>query len=241
MKFIKIVTMPSLFLITSAINTKFGVFKPAVRFSQTLETISSIRSLMPDAKIVVLEMCATSLNNEQSQAIKQHVDLLLEFHNDHYVQKIYEAHRWSIVKNLTEIRCFQLALTELIKSPIFENISRVYKISGRYRLNQEFDAKLHSSQKICLSGKHPSQFPIDLTGVPFTYMSRLWSWPVQQTSLIEDVYIKGLAYVKQQIGRGLYCDIEHMLYKYIPENLVEIVAPIGLEGSLGPNGVLVKD
>jgi len=233
--------MPSLFLITSAINTKFGVFDASTRLNQTLETISSIRVFVPDAKLVILEMGAISLNSEQSQVIKNHVDLL-EFHNDNYVQTVYQDHRWSIVKNLTEMKCFQLALIQLKKTLIFEDINRLYKISGRYVLNQNFNPILHaSSNKICVSGKRPSCFQPDFTGVPFSYMSRLWSWPSQLTPIIQDAYFKGLAYANQQIDKGLYCDIEHMLYKFLPEEFVIILEPIGVEGKLGPNGLLVKD
>jgi hypothetical protein len=72
-------------------------------------------------------------------------------------------------------------------------------------------------------------------------MSRLWSWPAGLSSEILNSYKTGFTYIKNQISRGRYCDIEHMLYKYLPEHLLSQVDSIGVEGLLGPNGILVKD
>jgi len=233
--------MSSLFLITSAINTKFGVFSSSLRLGQTIQTIESIRDFLPEAKLVLLEMSAIPLDNEQKQVLKSKTDFLWEFYGNNYVQKVFQDNRWSVVKNLTEIKCFQLALLRLLQDSTLDNIHRVYKISGRYRLNQSFDPKLHVADKICISERRPSELPLEIPDIPFAYMSRLWSWPAEFTPIIEHTFSKGFNYVSQQIDKGLYCDIEHMLYKYLPENLVTFIEPIGVEGRLGPNGELVKD
>ena len=47
------------FIVTSAINSKFGVFTPDQRLEQTLGTITSIKNKIPSAKVVVMECCGT--------------------------------------------------------------------------------------------------------------------------------------------------------------------------------------
>ena len=47
--------------------------------------------------------------------------------------------------------------------------------------------------------------------------------------------------MKKKLSEGKYIDIEHLLYQYLPESLVQEIQPIGVEGKLGPNGTLVKD
>ena len=45
----------NLFLVTSCINTDFGIYKPQERFEQTIETISSIRKYAPNSKIFIAD------------------------------------------------------------------------------------------------------------------------------------------------------------------------------------------
>ena len=234
--------MKSLFLISSAINTKFGIFDSAKRFQQTLDTISSIRSAVPSAKIILLEMAAIPLSKDQKFALESRVDEIQEFWAEPRVQEVFKSENWDIVKNVTEVTCFSLALDGLIKNSQLLGIDRIYKISGRYSLNKNFNELLHrDSNKIIVSQRRRSQFPSVLTGSRFQYMSRLWSWPSSLSPLILQSYKDGLAYIRNQIDRGRYCDIEHMLYMYLPEYLVQPASIIGVEGELGPNGASVSD
>jgi len=234
--------MQPLFLISSAINTKFGVFDSPKRFQQTLETIYSIRILVPSAKIILLEMAAIPLSKDQKFILDSMVDEIKEFLTEPKVQDVFKSEKWSIIKNVTEVTCFYLALDSLIKNSQLVGIDRIYKISGRYFLNKNFNELLHKdSNKIIISQRRPSQFPLVLTGIQFQYMSRLWSWPSSISPLILQSFSDGLAYIRNQIDRGRYCDIEHMLYEYLPEYLVQPVSLIGIEGELGPNGALVSD
>jgi hypothetical protein len=123
-----------------------------------------------------------------------------------------------------------------------KTFDRIYKISGRYSLNKNFNELLHrDSNKIIVSQRRRSQFPSVVTGSRYQYMSRLWSWPSSLSPLILQSYKDGLAYIRNQIDRGRYCDIEHMLYMYLPEYLVQPASIIGVEGELGPNGASVSD
>jgi hypothetical protein len=72
-------------------------------------------------------------------------------------------------------------------------------------------------------------------------MSRLWSWPATATALVIDAYDAGLDYMAERLATGGYCDIEHMLYKFLPADLILEASPVGLEGNIGPNGSAVND
>jgi hypothetical protein len=234
--------MRSLFLISSAINTKFGVFDTSKRLEQTMESISSVRLKVPGAKIILLEMAAIPLSKDHRLILERSVDELIEYHSNEEIQEVFKSDNWDIVKNVTEVACFILALDKLINNSYLNQFSRVYKLSGRYVINCDFDHNFHISQdKIIVSRRRRSQFPFVVTGVRFQYMSRLWSWPAGLSSEILNSYKTGFTYIKNQISRGRYCDIEHMLYKYLPEHLLSQVDSIGVEGLLGPNGILVKD
>jgi hypothetical protein len=230
------------FLITSAINTKFGVFDGEDRLRQTLETISSIKFHLPTAKIYLIEMSAIVLNSHQRGILQNHSNLLIEYSNDENVKEIFESDNWDVVKNVTEVACFQNALSILHNGDYLSRVDRAHKISGRYTLNDKFKPEIYeTSERVVVSRKRTSQFAPEITGISFQYMSRLWSWPVKITPTIIDLYTDGLAYMLSRINSGGYCDIEHMLYRGLQKVDVSEVDTIGVQGRLGPNGIEVAD
>jgi hypothetical protein len=231
------------FIVTSAINSKFGVYTPAQRLEQTLATIASVRSRVPGVKIIVTEICGEPLTADQESALDAAADILIDFTGDAEVKAIYQSDNWDVVKSTTEVMCFARALKMCLADGDLVGVDRVHKISGRYLLNDNFDLSRYNqlSNRIVTTRKHKSQFPLTVTGVELQYMSRLWSWPADITETIIDVYAKGLTYIASRVSDGGYCDIEHMLYKYLPSDLVTEVYPIGLEGAIAPNGAAVKE
>jgi len=236
-------TIKHAFMVTSAINTKFGVYNNEQRLSQTLGTIASIKRYIPDAKIILVEMGAIPLTAEQHQTLEASVNLLVSFNDDENVKAIFQSDNWDVVKSTTEVMCFRLALEMCLEDGDFEGIDRIHKISGRYQLSEKFDPAQYTltPHSIVVTHKHTSQFPFQVTGVEYQYMSRLWSWPVALTKTVIDVYNNGLDYMAQRLAQGGYCDIEHMLYKFLPQQHLIEVNPIGLKGNIGPNGAPVDD
>lgn len=239
--------MKHCFIVTSAINTKFGVFSSEERLQQTITTLDSIKAHIPAAKIVVVEMAGISLSAEQEQVLVEHCDILLDFTEEESVKTIYNSTdtNWDVVKNGTEIMIFGSALKLLMQDGEFDGIDRIHKISGRYRMNSMFDPLIYEQEniasKIVLSKKRLSQFPIHLTSQREQYMSRLWSWPSSLLPSIVKFYDDAYADFTLTIRDKKYIDIEHLLCKWLPSNHIHELAVIGIEGSVGPIGKLVKD
>jgi len=235
--------MKHCFVVTSAVNSKFGVYSPAERLTQTLETVKSIRRHAPGAKIILMECAGTPLTSDQELALDSAVDVFIDFTQDDDVQAIYQSNNWDIVKNTTEIMCFARVLEMCHNDGDFDGFDRVHKMSGRYLLNDDFDLKIYEqyADKIIIGPKHQSQFPFEVTGIKLQYMARLWSWPNALTPAITNVYNNSLAYISDRINRGGYADIEHVLYKFLPPELVTEVPLLGVEGTIAPNGVAIKN
>ena len=228
------------FIVTSAINSKFGVFKPRERLDQTLNTIATIKERVPDALIVVMECCGTPINDLQANQIKDVCHVFIDSSNDEDVQALYDNDNWDVVKNGTEIMVFGRVLSILQKEKILDNVDRVHKMSGRYLLNDEFDLSLYEREdikdKIVIGPKYKSQFPIEVTTVPLQYMARLWSWPQSMTDDITRVYLDSFNFFAERVAAGGYVDIEHVLYKFLPENQVHEETKLGVEGEIAPTG-----
>jgi hypothetical protein len=226
------------FVVTSAINSKFGVYTPEQRLEQTLATIASVRSKVPGCKLILMECTGIPLTADQEAALDQAVDIMYDYTADADVQAIYQSDNWDVVKNTTEIMCFARTLSSCLADGDLHGIQRIHKMSGRYLLNDYFRPELYQEEpdKIIIGPKHNSQFPIEVTGIPLQYMARLWSWPATMTADIIQVYNDSLAYIAQRVAAGGYADIEHVLYKFLPEEFVLELPFLGVEGKIAPTG-----
>ena len=231
------------FIVTSAVNSKFGIYSAQERLAQTVITLQNIKFKIPDAKIIVMECAGTPLTDSQSQTLESNCDLLLDFSNDADVKAIYQSDNWDVVKNSTEIMCFGRALRMCNDDCDFDGYDRIHKMSGRYILNDEFDLNVYEQyrDKIIIGPKHSSQFPFQVTGIELQYMARLWSWPASQLDTVIQVYEDSLSYIGERVSQGGYADIEHVLYKFLPVDLVQEMPVVGVEGFIAPNGVPIKN
>lgn len=237
--------MKQLFILSSAINSKFGKFSPAERLQQTLDSIDSVKKYFPDAKICVVEMTGVSPTTQQIQAIQAKVNYFFDYTKEQAVIDIYNStENWDIVKNTTEVMSFTNALTALKEQGIVDEFDRIFKMSGRYLLTDNCAAVDYEAlrDRMVVVERRSSQFPPAVTGgMQYQYMSRLWSWPACETQKVIDAYGEGFMAMAQRYADGGYFDIEHMLYAYLPKDLVTEVPRIGIRGLLGPNGVAIED
>lgn len=233
-------------MISSAINTKFGVYTSEQRLEQTLHSITSVRLRMPDAKIFLVEMAGIPLTDDQRNKLVAAADHLIDFTSDQSVIDLFNStDNWDIVKNVTEVMCFRNALEKLEDSGVIADLDRIFKFSGRYLIDDTFDIGFYEEYKnkncIVISKPRRSQFPLEVTGVELQYMSRLWSWPTELNKEIIETYGNMLSYMFERLTNGGYADIEHCLYKFLDRNKVIEKEPIGVAGNISPNGMAVKD
>jgi hypothetical protein len=234
------------FIITSAINTRFGVYSPADRLLQTVITIRSIKQKVPNAKIVLVEMAGIPLTEQQTKNLTAETDVLLDFTDEESVKSMYTStDNWDIVKNGTEIMVFGTALRMLHEDGELEVFDRIHKVSGRYVINDMFDPFTYEQSavvdKIVFSKRRKSQFPYNMVMQTEQFMSRLWSWPASKTEEIITFYGDALNLFTTTIAVGQYIDIEHLLFKLLHKKEIHELDNIGIEGMIGPNGQAVKD
>ena len=234
-------------MITSAINSKFGLYAGDTRLQQTLATVESVRLRVPNAKIFLLEMTGVPLTEHQKSSLLAKVDHVIDFTSDPDVVGLYHStENWDIVKNVTEVMCFGKALKTLSSdSEVTKDFDRIFKISGRYLLDERFDINFYEDYKtkqcIVIGPKKSSQFPLQVTQVEAQYMSRLWSWPGQLTSEVITCYDNALEFMYQRLANKGYADIEHCLYKFLDPAKIINKEALGVTGNLAPNGTPIKD
>lgn len=234
--------MKAAFIVTSATNTRFGVFSADERIKQTIDTINSIKARCPLAYIVLVEMAGVPITDEQKAVLQPNVNLFLDYSSDPLVQQIYKNPNWDVVKSSTELMCFGEALAVI--EPYVKGFDRIFKVSGRYLLNTDFNIYDYADKqdKIVFAKRKKSQFPAEVTGgVAEQYMSRCWSFPVAELENITKMFQAMRKCMATIVKDGGYIDIEHLLFLYSNAAKVVELNTVGVQGLLGPNGTLVRD
>jgi len=229
--------MKTLFLVSSAINAKHGIYSPRERFNQTLATCVSIKERCPNSDIIMVDGGIKPVNDAQMQKLSAYITDFMFYGDRLPVKEIQQSTNHDIVKNLIEIFMFM----DVLNGPDFSQYSRVFKISGRYTLNENFDVNKHVGP-IVIRGPYTSQFPPQVTGgIELQYMSRLWSFDISQHDYVGEVYKRMYEHMKRRLEEGGYVDIEHLLYHHLDKNLVVNIDQIGVTGNIAPNGYGVKE
>jgi hypothetical protein len=236
--------MKALVLVTSAVETRFGIYSPEQRLEMTLETIANLRERMPGCVIAISEVSGNGLKAEYEQKLEEACDLYLDFTTNQEVYWIYNNpdwfQNWDIVKNLTELTTFPLALSVIRDSDELSTVDRVFKMSGRYLLNDKFDPAFYTqdtvSDKIVIGKRVPSQFPRQVTLLAEQYNARLLSWPTGRHNDMIAYYQSARDYMRSRLSAGGYADIEHCLFHALPQEHVLEVDQVGVYGNIAPNG-----
>lgn len=230
-------------IITSAINTTHGAFDPDTRLVQTLNTIQSVYDYIPNPKIALVESSGMPVEKSIIDKLHKITNCVVDMSSDSTLKHIHDStENWDIVKNLSELLSFNSALKMLRENDQFEDIDRVFKLSGRYVVNEDFNVKYYEENpdKIIVGQKIQSQFPKKI-GIKYQYMSRLWSWPISLQPTIEKFYQDAIDLYKKRFEENLYIDIEHMMYKLLPKKHVFEVPLVGCHGRLAQTKEFVRN
>ncbi|VVC05042.1 Uncharacterised protein [uncultured archaeon] len=239
----------NLFLISSAIHTRHGCFSAEQRLEQTIQTLESIKKYAPDSRILLIESSAEqSITKEEAEKLHPLANSLLNLHDNEQIQAAYKIadQNWDVAKNYSEMLAISHAIEFATRQQPqhLKDVERVFKLSGRYYLNETFDLSQHISEKECyvFAKRKQSQFPKNVTGgLSEQLMSRLWSFPASKIALVFFRYNLMLEDFLGSLNQHQYRDSEHLLLKYFSGPYLKEIDTIGVEGKLGPNGLIVRD
>lgn len=126
-----VICVPNTILSYSKIRS---VYTSEERYEQTLKTIESIKKYISDSIIFFIE-CSDFDNNEYMvENIKNQVDYFLNINNPDKIKQIYSSS-----KSMGEGTMTIIALEDIIARNL--KYKNLFKISGRYYLNNTFDYK----------------------------------------------------------------------------------------------------
>ena len=223
-------TPDGLFLVSSAIHTNHGIYNAEQRLEQTVNTLKSIKQRC-DVDIVLLDGGLTSPTEDERNLLGEYTKGIISFSDAPSMKDILAIPSQDIVKNMAEIVMFGSTFQDLVVSGDYKKYKRIFKMSGRYLLNDNFNYQTHldAKNKIIIRGPFTSQFTSSQTGgVIFQYMSRLWSFDSELLPNVADSYKKMFDTINRVLGSGGYIDIEHLLFVYLNPTSIQKIAKIGI-------------
>lgn len=257
--------MKFLFLVGSALKhfqeDKFSAYDEEQRFNQTLETIECIRKKVPESYIVLFECSYASIEEKYKHILRDKCDLFLEFYDEPVLKQIYEnlQKRPELItygKSLLETRGLLNALYVIKQHNLFSDSQRIFKMTGRYLLNDDFNIQDYQSK--FLEGKYIIKryeyLPQEaenydekelenvyayLYGAKGMMITGLWSFDRILFTETVDALEKAFKYMERMIQYTAGTDVEHSLYRFINKNEIVSTTNLGLtmiKGMSGENG-----
>ena len=178
--------MSSLFCIVSAIGNDYGIFSYQERLQQLLDTIRSVRQRVPEADIFLYDASEDPLPIADVELLASSVDRLTLLADDKYInflkhKSLDPTPNKFEKKTVGEIQCMLAFLDDLKSSG--KTYDRVFKLSGRYELSEEFVLSSYSDK----SGKCVMLDREDWYGER-VFTMRLWSFDFSLLDSIETLF-----------------------------------------------------
>jgi hypothetical protein len=233
--------MNNIFLVPSAITSQYGVYTQEERFAQVLETIDSIRTHAPNSIVCLYDTSEKKIPDEYEQILTERVDQLVLLHDHPLVAELknfdHEDTNLTGKKTFGELIVMLEFLHWLKVYPV--KFDRVFKLSGRYRLNNNFNLEAYNR------AKDHAVFSIKRNWYgDDVYTLRLWSFDYSQVEKITDMFLQIYDYVVSVIlSDAKVRVIEFCVYDFIHKLAIPTLEyeVIGLEGCHGQDGVGVYE
>lgn len=228
--------MTSHFIITSAIHTSYGKYSTEERINQTNDTLNSIETYAPHSSAVIIDCGEKSIDKDlfDCEVIDYTTNQEIQHHLQEYLRNNRDVEPDIIIKSMLEIMMFE----DYLKTHSMDSYDRVFKISGRYKLNSKFDYYKHleAKNKIVLLPPYCSQnlYNFDVKSTMFQYMTRCWSFDSSLVLNILNTYAKMKTDILYASRTEKQADIEHLLYRHLSKKLVKNVEVMGVEGYWAP-------
>ncbi len=158
-----------MFMIISVINTGKNPwyhnsirspFTKEERFQQTLETIESIRKLNDNTKILLAD--CSDIDKDMEETLKNKVDYYIQLYTNDHIRNICMNSRQKGHGEILETK----AVIDFIKENNIE-FKRLFKISGRYFLNEHFSKDNYSLEEFSFKKVAPDTGSTVLYSVPY--------------------------------------------------------------------------
>lgn len=227
-----------IFFISSALNTKIKtVYTQEERFNHTLETIESINKYCPSNLKILHDSSVDMPDDKYLREIASRGVTVIYTGNQLPLNELTKAQMTSACELVST-----KMMLDYFNEKIRPNVTalRAYKISGRYKLNDNFileDERFKDAFVVNpIVDSYMSKEAQEITGAYKAHGTRLVHWDYR----LMDVYLDALPKMIDDCVRfGI--DAEHAYWKHLHNNKIVELPKIGVEGWIAPLGKYEDD
>ena len=196
-----------------------SIFNIKERYEHTLKTIESIRSYMDNTDIIFLE--CSNLDGEYQYIednISSNVDYYFNFNNIDYIKNSV----LSELKGFGEVNILLEGINKIID--LQKRYKNIFKISGRYYLNELFDNKLYLNNYNIFTNWDNSLY---------SYCTIFYKINFNDIYIFKNSLEKSIDDIKKKES------IEICIYKYFKKN-IKLYDKLNISGLLATEGYMVN-
>ncbi len=230
--------MTNHWIVTNALHD-VGALSQEERCHQTVLTLNSIRIQDPHSRIYLVVGSPQELTGIWKRTLIQLVDVYVDVWHLPEFQQIYHATHANRQWNKSNLEAF--LIWHVLKNYVHAFVKpthRIFKISGRYLLNKDFDVQTHvqANQSWCMQTPQPG-----IWDHMQQVSTRLYSVCGSLINEYEQVILDVGQLLHTQHSAGTWLDIEHALYELTKDKQVQYLPVLGVHGQLGYTGDWVRD
>jgi hypothetical protein len=225
----------NLFIVTSALKATIGVISDEDRYKQTIDTLESLKKIVPNAYIVFTDGSPFPIEDYKIKEISKYCNLILTWAGDEELYKLSKGGHKSLAENVLLMKTLFSLINE-DPTNMLENTKRIFKFSARSTLHDTFDISAYND----LEGKYvfKKRVPTWMTDKSFVdhlYITRMFSFcPTLIPDYIETI-AKNIAVITQK-----HVDTEHAHFYSLDKDLVVEFDTIHCEGIMAGTGAVEK-
>lgn len=224
-----------IFFINHALKVnQLSVYSEQERFEQTIDTLSSIHKYCSNNKIFIFDSSPEIPNIKHMEKLQDMGASIFYNGNRSDVNRFSSLGQRSIAETITFLSFLEWFYKQNVTA------KRIYKLSGRYQLNDNFvlndDSYVDSFVFANSIDSWMSKDKQDFTKVNRLFKLRLWhmdfnllnSFNEELKSILNDCYIFGI-------------DVEHSYYKNLHKYKTIELDKIGVCGNIAPSGEYIDE
>lgn len=245
--------MKNIVLLTSAVYSNYGIYTAEQRIQQTLDTAKSAKERIPGAVIILIDNSKVDVQNDDSAEFNELIDLVdyyIDNSDDADIKHFHEnVSNYDIGKNSMEalgiIKALNYIKTDEDMMKEVNSAARIFKLSGRYVVNEKFDIKnfdnAETKDKYVFKRRQASWIPQTDTGVDYLLQTRLYSFTPSLFDQTVELFQKIIENMFTTFNQQKYIDVEHSMAKFVPADQLVELDIVGLQGNIAPNGMMIID
>jgi hypothetical protein len=232
--------MTDIFFVLSAVGVDYGVYSYDQRIEQLKQTVNSIKKYKPDSFICLFDVSDKSISIDDEVYFSNTVNLFRNYCNHPFVTDILnkctaEDPNRAARKTIGEL-IGTIEFLHLLKNSDTK-FDRVFKLSGRLRLNNNFLLNDYNQYKNKIVTQKKWWYD------RYAYLIQLWSFDYTQLDKLYEIFLEIWEYEMTILKSRAEVDIvETTLYRYLKRYNIEVAeldTKLGVEGNFGQDGAIV--